>query len=121
VLAQIALNGGETLETPSPIKRLLIQDISPDHSQLLATSTSDEGLPLDNAPLWALPLPAGSPRRLRTTSNGFMQYAARWSPDGQRLVSSRGSDLWVSAADGSQPVRIVTVQGQPMEPVFSPR
>ena len=120
VLAQIVLNGGETLETPSPIKRPLIQDISPDHSQLLATSGSDAGLPLENAPLWALPLPAGSPRRLRTTSNGFNEYGARWSPDGQRLVSSRGSDLWVSAADGSQPVRIVTVQGQPMEPVFSP-
>jgi len=120
VLAQMSLTGGELLETPSPIKDPLIQDISPDHSQLLATSGSDEGLPLENAPLWALPLPAGSPRRLRATANGFDGYAAKWSPDGQRLVSTRGSELWLSAADGSRPIRIATVQGEPSQPVFSP-
>jgi eukaryotic-like serine/threonine-protein kinase len=120
LLAQMSLTGGEILETTSPIKGSYIEDISPDHSQLLAASTSDEGVPLENAPLWALPLPAGSPRRLGTTTSGFAGYSARWSPDGQHLVSARGTDLWVAGADGSRPVRIATVQGQPIQPVFSP-
>jgi serine/threonine protein kinase/Tol biopolymer transport system component len=120
LLAEMSLAGGEILETPGPMKNLFIEDISPDHSQLLASSTSTEGMPLEDAPLWALPLPAGSPRRLGTTADGFELYSARWSPDGQHLVSARGSDLWVAKADGSQPVRIATVQGAPIQPVFSP-
>ena len=120
LLAQMSLTGGEILETPSPNKDLYIEDISPDNSQLLTASTSDAGMPLENAPLWALPLPAGSPRRLGTTASGFSGYSARWSPDRQHLVYVRGSDLWVAGADGDQPVRIATVQGQPMQPVFSP-
>jgi len=120
LLAEVSLAGGEILETPGPMKNWIIEDMAPDHSQLLAASLSEAGLPLDSAPLWALPLPAGSPRRLGTTANGFEQYGARWSPDGQHLVCSRGSDLWVARADGSQPVRIATVQGGATQPVFSP-
>jgi serine/threonine protein kinase len=120
MLDEVSLAGGEILERSGPIKNFLIEDISPDHSRLLASSLSDTGMPLDNAPLWALPLPAGSPRRLGTTASGFEQYAARWSPDGQHLVSTRGSDIWVAGPDGNQPVRIATVQGQPTQPVFSP-
>ncbi len=119
VLAQVSLNGGETLETPSPFRLLRLEDISPDHSQLLAVSGSDEGLPLESAPLWTLPLPTGSPRRLGVTADGFNSYSARWSADGQQLVFTKGSDLWVAKADGSQPVRIATVQGEPLQPVFS--
>src|SRR5262249_1022470 len=98
LLAEVSLAGGEILGTPGRMKTWIIEDMSPDHSQLLAASLSETGLPLDNAPLWAMPLPAGSPRRLGTTTNGFEQYGARWSPDGQHLVSSRGSELWVARA-----------------------
>ena len=118
--AQVSLNGGEILETPSPLKTFRIEDISPDHSKLLVTSLSDQGLPLDAAPLWTLPLPAGSPRRLGLTTDGFNAYSAKWSPDGQQLVFTRNSDLWMAKGDGSQPTRIATVQGEPLQPVFSP-
>jgi serine/threonine protein kinase len=120
VLAQVSLNGGEILETVSPIKNFSLEDISPDHSQLLEASQSEEGLPLAEAPLWTLPVPVGSPRRLGATVDGFHAYAARWSPDGQHLVFTRGSDVWVAGADGSQPTRVATVQGQPITPAFSP-
>ncbi|HEV2172587.1 MAG TPA: serine/threonine-protein kinase, partial [Nitrospira sp.] len=70
ILAQVSLNGGEILETPSPFKLLRLEDISLDHSQLLAVSGSDDGLPLESAPLWTLPLPTGSPRRLGVTVDG---------------------------------------------------
>jgi len=97
-----------------------IEDISPDHSQLLIDSRSDEGVFLDSAPLWTLPLPAGSARRLGITADGFKSYSARWSPDGQRLVIARGSEVWVAKADGEQPTRIATVHGEPVGPSFSP-
>ena len=119
MLAQVSLNGGEILETPGPLKKFSIVDISPDHSQLLVVSASQEGLPMNSAPIWTLPLPAGSPRRLGITVDGF-NAAARWSPDGQHLVFVRSSELWVAGADGSQPTRIATVQGQPAQPAFSP-
>jgi serine/threonine protein kinase/Tol biopolymer transport system component len=118
-LAQVSLDGGEILETPGPMKFFQIEDISPDHSQLLLASRSEAGVFLDNAPLWTLPLPAGSTRRLGVTADGFKAYSARWSPDGQRLVFARGSDIWIANADGGQPTRIATVQGEPVGPVFS--
>jgi Tol biopolymer transport system component len=119
LLAQVSLNGGEVLETSSPLRKFAIEDISPDHSQLLAVSRSDDGLPLNSAPVWTLPLPAGSPRRLGITVDGF-NSATRWSSDGQHLVFVRGSELWVAGGDGSQPNRIATLEGQPGQPVFSP-
>ena len=119
-IAQISLNGGEVLETPAALKNFAIEDISPDRSQLLVATRSENGVPLDEAPLWTLPLPAGAPRRLGATIDGFNQNAARWSPDGQHLVFAKGSDLWVARADGSEANRIATVQGQPVAPVFAP-
>ena len=120
VSAQVSLNGGEILQTPSPLKTFRIEDISPDHSELLATSLTDQGLPLDAAPLWTLPLPAGSPRRLGLTTDGFDAYSARFSPDGRQIVFTKDSDVWVAKSDGSQPTRIVTVKGVPVQPAFSP-
>ena len=117
LLAQVSLNGGEILETPIKFQ---LQDLSPDHSQLLVASVSDGGVPLENAPLWTLPLPAGSPRRLDLLANGFSSYSARWSPDGQQLVFTKGSEVWVARADGGQPTRVTTIQGQAIQASFSP-
>jgi eukaryotic-like serine/threonine-protein kinase len=119
MIDQVSLNGGEVLETSSPLKKFIIRDISPDHSQLLAVALSDSGVPLNDAPVWILPLPAGSPRRLGITVDGF-NASSKWSTDGQHLVFVRGSEVWVARGDGSQPKRIATVQGGPSEPVFSP-
>jgi eukaryotic-like serine/threonine-protein kinase len=117
VPAQISLNGGQILETPSPMKSFQIEDLSPDHSQLLLMSESDPG---ENGPLWILPLPAGSPRRLGLTAGGFNSYSARYSPNGQYLVFTKGQEIWIARTDGDQPTRIVTVQGAPAEASFSP-
>jgi|KBSMisStaDraftv2_1062788.scaffolds.fasta_scaffold03922_8 Tol biopolymer transport system component/predicted Ser/Thr protein kinase len=118
--AQVALNGGQILETPRPMKVFQIEDISPDHSQLLIVSGLEGGIPLENGPLWTMPLPAGSLRRLGLSADGFGAYSARWSADGQQLVTIIRSEVWVAKGDGSQPKRILTAQGQPSEPVFSP-
>jgi serine/threonine protein kinase len=120
LLAQVSLNGGEVLESPSPLKDSRISDISPDHSQLLLHGEPREMFS-ENASLWTLPLPAGSPRKLgNITADFFSGTAAKWSPDGQQLVFTKGAGIWLANSDGSAPVRLVTVQGQPVNPVFSP-
>ena len=113
-IAEVSISGGETAEFPSPIKGAAVLDISPDHSQLLAVSECRAGR---NCVLSALPLPAGSPRRLgNIKSNGD----ATWSPDGKWLVFDSGSDLWLANADGSNPKKIISVKGNLYQPVFSP-
>jgi len=123
LLAQTSLNGGEVLTTVSPANNSLISDISPDHSQLLVTSQAEDGLSLNNAPIWTVPLPAGSPRRLGNAfvnGFGFDAHNTRWSPDGEQLVFVKGSEIWVARADGSRATRVMTLQGQPLTPAFSP-
>ncbi len=115
-VAQVSLNGGEVLESPSPIKASRIMDISTDHSQLLIASGGEAS---QNNLFWTVPLPAGSPRRLGSFT-ADARGVARWSPDGQTLVFAKGSDLWIAKGDGSSPKRIATVQGQPARPAFSP-
>ena len=113
VLAQVGAGGGETSFISVPIESATLLDISADHTQLLAgkfvvTGTRD-------APLWSVPLPAGSPRRL----GNILASGGAWSPDGQNMVFVTGSDLYLAKADGSSPHHLVTVQGTPFAPHFS--
>jgi len=112
-IGQVSIKGGETAEFHSPIKYAGVLGISPDHSQLLAVAECRAG---ENCVLSALPLPAGSPRRLgNIPSNGD----AAWSPDGKWLVFPSDSDLWLAKADGSDPKKIISVKGSVVQPVFS--
>ncbi len=42
-----------------------------------------------------------------------------WSPDGQKLVFVKSSDLYVASGAGAQAVR-ASVNGRPFSPRFSP-
>jgi serine/threonine protein kinase/Tol biopolymer transport system component len=114
VLAQVAAGGGESSSIPVPIESMVLMDISPDHSQLLAGKLVVTGT--RDAPLWSVPLPTGSPRRL----GNILASGGAWSPDGQSLAFATGSDLYLAKADGSSPHRLVTVKGTPFFPRFSP-
>ena len=113
-IAQASLNGGEASIIPSSIKRLWIWDISPDHSRLLAGT----GFGPD-APIWTLPLPAGSPRRLGNIGANPERATVAWSQDGQKLVFAQGGDIWVASADGSRPARVISAKGRAYAPRFS--
>ena len=117
VLAQVSLNGGEALRSSIPIDSPRILGISPDRSRLLVAS---QEVAARNSPLWTMPLPAGSPRRLGNITLDLFAENAAWSPDGQHLVFAKGSDLWIASSDGSGPARLASVQGNPVVPVFSP-
>src|SRR6202140_3814027 len=114
VLAQVSTSGGETSAIPAPVKSMVIHDISGDHSQLLVGSM----VPTGNraTPLWALPLPAGSPRRLGNIEGS----GGGWSRDGRQLVFIKGSDLYLANADGTAAHLLVTAPGSAYGPVFSP-
>jgi len=113
-LAQVAVGGGETSFISVPIESMTLLDISADHSQLLAGKFVVTGN--RDAPLWSVPLPAGSPRRL----GNILASGGAWSPDGQSIVFVTGSDLYLAKADGSSPHRLVTIKGTPFGPHFSP-
>ena len=113
VVSQVSTGGGETVEIPTPFRNIMVQDISKDHSQLLVAAA--EGTHTD-AKLWAIPLPSGSPRAI----GNFVASSAAWSSDGKQLVYTTGSALYLANADGSDPRPLVTVEGYPRFPRFSP-
>lgn len=112
---QVSITGGETAEFHTTIDAG-VMDISPDHSQLLAVSGCDVG---ENCLPWALPLPAGSPRRLGNLI--ATSSSVKWSPDGKLLAFAHNdNELWLAKADGSDPKKLVNVKGDIMRPAFSP-
>ncbi len=114
VLAQVSATGGETSTIPAPVKSMEIHDISPDHSQLLVGSSVATGNRV--VPLWALPLPAGSPRRLGDVEGSD----GAWSRDGRHLVFIQGTDLYLANADGTGAHLLVSAPASAYGPAFSP-
>ena len=114
--AQVSIKGGESSDIPTPLKKVLVADLTPDRSELLVGAGGDAGL--GNA-LWAVPLPSGSPRRLGDIV--VDENRAKFSADGKRLVYGRGSDLWIANADGSNSSRLFPAPAARLSnPAFSP-
>jgi eukaryotic-like serine/threonine-protein kinase len=114
VLAQVSASGGETSAIPAAVQNMKIDDISADHSQLLVGSAEPTGT--RETPLWALPLPTGSPRRLGDILGSY----GSWSPDGKHMVFIKGSKLYLANADGTVPHLLVSAQGAAFSAAFSP-
>ena len=114
VLAQVSATGGETSAIPAAVENMMIDGISADHSQLLVGSMVPSGT--RETPLWTLPLPAGSPRRLGDIMGSF----GSWSPDGKQMVFIKGSDLYLANSDGSSPHRLASAPGYAFTANFSP-
>jgi len=114
VISQVSTEGGETSQIPTPFPNIQVFDIAPNHSEVLVgsfvTGTQTE------LPVWLLPIPSGSPRRLGEVN----AHDARWSPDGQQIVYANGSSLYLAKRDGSDARKLTTVVGVPFWPVFSP-
>ena len=84
VLSQVSTTGGEVAAVSTPLLNVNPIDISPDHSHLLVGSfvgTETE------APLWMVPLPAGSPRRLADIT----AHDGTFSPDGRQVLFANGN------------------------------
>jgi Tol biopolymer transport system component len=57
--------------------------------------------------LWALPLPAGPPRRL----GDIASHDACWAPDGRHIAFTNGKDVFSAESDGSHVRKLATAEG----------
>src|SRR5262249_46265324 len=120
-LVETSATGGESTIIPTPFDNIVISDISPDHSQMLVADAVGPGYEF---PVWVLPLPGGSPRRLGEvvarcdawSSQGW----ATWSLDGRQLAYAKGSDIYLANADGNNSKKLITLSGYASEIRFSP-
>jgi Tol biopolymer transport system component/DNA-binding winged helix-turn-helix (wHTH) protein len=75
--------------------------ISPDGSQLLATSALFQW----DHPLWLVSLPSGTSRRL----GDLIGHDASWSPDGRTIVFAKNHELYRTDIDGSTSQKLATL------------
>jgi len=109
VIAQVSSAGGETVTIPTSFSTAFLRDISPSRSELLVESGA-------GGPLWALPVLGSAPRRLGNVNS----YGATWSLDGRQLVYSSDFTLYLAKSDGTETRQLVTVDGRPFWPRWSP-
>jgi Tol biopolymer transport system component len=114
VLRQVSTSGGETAPIPTSLAGADIYDFYRKRSELLVKGVA-EGSETES-PVWVLPLPAGS---VRSVGN-ILAHAAAWAPDGEHIVYARNSSLYACNTDGTDSRQLITVQGVPFAPRFSP-
>jgi serine/threonine protein kinase len=111
-LFQLSAAGGETSVIPTSFGVGKLLAISPDRSNLLVSGYTIA----HEDPLWSLPIPVGSPRRL----GDIFATAADWSPDGANLAFVHGHNLYMAQADGTAPHKLLSLPGLALELRFSP-
>jgi Tol biopolymer transport system component/DNA-binding winged helix-turn-helix (wHTH) protein len=113
VISDVSVSGGETAVLPTSLHDVDIKDISPSGSALLVgTSEGTTG----KSPIWTLPLPAGSPRRL----GDLVANSATWSPVTNELVFSKGQDIFIADGNGGNPRKLATASASVHGLRFSP-
>ena len=113
VLMQVSTVGGETSAIPTAFLVNQIADISPDRSSLLVPAYEEVQY---EAPLWLLPLPAGTPHRL----GELIGHDGTWFPDGQRILFAKDHDLYVATANGTESKKFASLPGFAIWPRWSP-
>jgi hypothetical protein len=104
---QAPLAGGEPARVDVPFEQALVADASPSHAAILVLGWNGGLTEFEqrDLPLWIVPIPAGAAR-----NTGLSVRSAAWSPDGQQLALTGGSDdygrklpgsVFVASADGS--------------------
>ena len=114
ILMQVSAAGGETAPLPTSLASADIYDIAPNRSELLVRTGEQAAEP--ESPMWILPVPAGSPRRL----GDILAHAASWTPDGRNIVYANGSTLYICNVDGTDSRKLLTLTGVPFDLTFSP-
>ncbi len=113
VPVQVSASGGTPSEVPGALPTGQVLDISLGGSELLLRSQT---LSDEEAPLEVLPLPGGERRRLGT----LIGHDGAWSWDGRQLVYANGKDLYLAGGDGSNPRKLVSLEGRARLPRWSP-
>jgi Tol biopolymer transport system component/DNA-binding winged helix-turn-helix (wHTH) protein len=101
----LAANGEIShLRLPSEIGAPLIGSLSPDGSKLLVHSHLQAD---PEQPIWIVPTLGGDARRVPD----LLAHDATWMPDGRALLVAKGNDLIIVGTDGSDPHKLITLQG----------
>ena len=98
-IAQVSVNGGEAAPLDVPVENPIVTAVSVERSELLLGQQQSIGA----SAFWAMPVPAGSPRRLGDSYG----YSAVWTPDG-KLWFAHGKNLFVAEHDGASPRKILS-------------
>ena len=112
VIAKVSATGGEISKFPLNFANGQLLDVSAKHSSLLA---AEFGSGAESA-FWMYPLNGGAAKRLGELSG----QEAVWAPDGQHVLLVRGSRLFVADANGTAAKEVVSVNGTPYYPRYSP-
>jgi Tol biopolymer transport system component len=113
VIAKVSLPQSDRSLVSSPFSNLQALDLSPDHTKLLVAPVQS-GVRDDE--FWTLPVAVGSPKRIGNLAG----RDAAWSADGQHLVFTKGSVLYLSGASGKDVRDLYTASGSVFAPHFSP-
>jgi len=113
VIAKVSLPQSDRSLVSSPFSNPQALDLSPDHTNLLVAPVQS-GVTDDE--FWTLPVAVGSPKRIGNLSG----RDAAWSADGQHLVFTRGSVLYLAGASGKDVHDLYTASGSVFGPHFSP-
>ena len=98
-IAQVSSVGGETANIGS---LGTVVDVIPEQSELLLSGAGQfDGF------FWRMPVPAGSPRKIGDLTG----RGALWAPNG-KLLFTKKSDLYAAEQDGSNPRKLLSVQGE---------
>jgi eukaryotic-like serine/threonine-protein kinase len=108
VVAQVSAGGGEVVPIPTPLRNAWVEDISPDHTELLVRDADYWAGP---GALWAVPTLGGSPRRL----GNIVGSGAAWSPDRKTVAyaapGNEGNELFVANGDGAGSRKLAKLPG----------
>jgi Tol biopolymer transport system component len=113
-IMQVSASGGEAIPLAISVQNPVSRDASPNGSELLVGSVLPG--PSFAAPLWAVPLPGGSPRRL----GELIGQDGSWFSDGTRICFGNGADLRVAKSDGTDEQTLATAAGRVWWPRVSP-
>ena len=111
-IAQVSVNGGEAAPVDVPFENPFVLDISLERSELLLGQSAMGDYA---SPLWSMPVPAGSPRRLSVDA----VTNAIWGPDG-KLWFDKNNDVYVAEHDGANAKKIATTTDAPQNLAVSP-
>jgi serine/threonine protein kinase/Tol biopolymer transport system component len=112
-VAQVSASGGEIATVAAHFDDTGVADMSPSGSELLLLGPSENA---GESPIYALPLPAGLPRRV----GDLRGHSAAWSPSGDQIVYANGTDLFLAKADGSDSRRLVAAPSYASSLQWSP-
>ena len=104
VVVEIPSTGGSPVAIARASEVSDLQDISPDHTELLLVEDTETR----PGPVWILPLLAGSRRRLGT----LQAFSAAWAPDGTTLAYTTDEGLYICDPNGANSRRIVAMSGR---------